>query len=732
MNFSSQILKENASSIDNKFNNVFESRDSDNDSYLYGLLEFNYQLQSISLEERINYYRSLKEASLNETSLIVLQEGVLSGIANFISNIFKSIINAIKRFCDFIRGKGHKSSSSSSSANNNQNNNSKEFEKKKMELLDMEIEVQIFHYPKPDEITDSYINNSITNLTGLLDGIIKSNTHSISGDVSDKNLKICYTTLAKAFSKKYSSELPSNSDEFKSYMKKIVYTTTEKMTPRNYLDMAFKQWVTDKDIHLYSDKLKLLQDTLKLKQIEFDKMIANNKTLNISEEEVEKARRIMGYMSEVCLSAIHGIDACCTMNNKLSKYIVKINNDLTMRARKESEETKHESSMMHGEIFNGDTLFDNEDLRDFNPTEWLDLQLTTECYEIHSQLMESRRSIAVNEAIILSNPSIDTYRRLVTMREAEGEKLGNKMNDIMSRIRQILDQFFSKLKDTISINVQYMKKYKDLIDKPFQLSSVKSKGNILFGLEKLNDNIKLVPFNYENMKEYLIDKKTFFKKYILESMKDPSTKRNLIWDDNMTITEYCKIYFGGSASEDQYNLCEYKSSDLENSRTKIINFLTTPNVIISNTRAELAKLEIEAKKIASEVSKPTASVKQLGSETNEKPIEGSKQTTQNASYYSDLYSTWFTEADIKMDNTAKASESNESGNTNDKNNGFKVYIDAYKDVLLSKITAAEFVRSELMQIVRAHVESYMTKEQKAAENNQNKTNDNNQNKPESK
>ena len=43
------------------------------------------------------------------------------------------------------------------------------------------------------------------------------------------------------------------------------------------------------------------------------------------------------------------------------------------------------------------------------------------------------------------------------------------------------------------------------------------------------------------------------------------------------------------------------------------------------------------------------------------------------------------------------------------------FMEVYKDVILAKMTASEFIVSELMQIMIAHINSHMSPEQKKAE-----------------
>ena len=90
-------------------------------------------------------------------------------------------------------------------------------------------------------------------------------------------------------------------------------------------------------------------------------------------------------------------------------------------------------------------------------------------------------------------------------------------------------------------------------------------------------------------------------------------------------------------------------------------------------------------------------------------------------YYSELYQRWFTEAEIEMMDKPEGEnqqQNNQSSESAENAKAYKVYMDCYKDIILSKMTAAEFVFNELTAIVNAHVNYYKPKVQpKANESN---------------
>jgi hypothetical protein len=224
----------------------------------------------------------------------------------------------------------------------------------------------------------------------------------------------------------------------------------------------------------------------------------------------------------------------------------------------------------------------------------------------------------------------------------------------------------------------------------------------------------MVPFNYETMKEDLKDKKVFFEKHILQSLKNPSqyTKRKVEWNANMSITEYCKAYYGASMPENKYPKCEFTTAELQTNMTNIIKFVQTYSG--SSFNNDINKLENESKKVSSAAPASTGS-----------NATGADNAKNESLYYSSLYGTWFNEIQVEKgetENNTNNDNSNSENSNNDSNNNnnkdldqaaaFKAYSECYNDVFLSKLTATEFIMSELKSLIIAHAESYMNDEQK--------------------
>ena len=695
--FSSSTLMENTSGTSLSINNLSSKSD---DSYLYSLLEFNADLHEIDIDYKCSYYKALKE--LSETTDIrkirTLEEGVLDNFSKKIVKVIQAIIDFIKKVVQYITNKDVKI-----------RNEFRKLEMRTHFITYREADSAVFtiyNYPSIVDIDDQKCRASLNNIISEIDSICDG--HDLPA-TSDAGLAMAYKALARIVKngrgrREYNRPVDT-AESFKEYVKTdIVYTEKKEMTYETWRN-TFKDLIPSKR-NVISKKLEGIRSDLEKCQ-----SAVQNSTKIVDEEQRKNVDALVAQIRSIVSSYTWFITYLYETETKHLEYIVRTYNRFA--------ESKNEAGFIHGEPFNSDTLFDNEDLRGFNPTEWLDLSLTTECYEIKSEMLETHRSIAVQEAIILSDDNNNKFRRLIAMREAEGNKLGTAIKGIIERIKSFIDQFFSKLKDKYGKNSAFIKRNTENINKPIQIKDMTSSGDILAGMYRIQSGVSLTPFNYQNMKDELSDKKKFFAKYILPSLKSDSqySKRDLKWSDDMSITDYCKAYYGASMPEDKYSPCKFTGKEIEANKQNIVKFLNQSNTFLASIRTDIGKLESEAKKVSANTSNPQQQSQQNDDKKDDQPKEEAKNESM---YYSELYKTWFTEADINMDNTSNNSENGGDDNKDgedglSESSAFKNYVDCYKDVLLSKLTASEFIVNELMQVIRKHAESYMSEEQKKKE-----------------
>lgn len=698
MQFNASLLKEQSLETANKLalENTVANQDS---SFIYTMLEHNDIMHKLDTEEKINYYRALAEASTGKCTDIALREGIVDSVHGFLTKVIQAIIDLFNKFIGFIRGRANDAAY-------------KEFEKLSKEFdsirhnadpnspLEKNADVIAHVYPKVSEVPERYFSASLNNLLDLLDRLISGNDVSKEAIASAKEM--AYKTMAKAIVRKrntYTTSIVDRNTFIDCIKADSCYKENRYMKLSEFLDDFRGSGDCSKEI---TTKLASIKSVL-----EKAKSQLNTKAAAMNPENRTKANTIISHCEAVSQDAIAYFNIISNMNLQSTIYWNK-------KYKSSKTASVKESGTIHGEIFNGDTLFDNDDIRDFNRTEWLDLELATECYEISSAIYEYRRNVAVNEAIIISEGGIDCFRKLVAMQEAQAKELGNKFMEIIQTIITAVDKFFSNLRDKLSLDANFIKKNIDTIKKPIKLTNIKSSGDILNGLKNIQGKLNITPYSYDTMKDDLSNEKEFFYKRIKPSLNGGKHTR-INWNDtNMSVAEYCKAYYGASIPEDKAAKVDISAADLQANIADIINFLEAPNALMANIRAELTTLKSQANKAVS-------AAKDDQTNSADKPTEGLPEKTsasetseakQESMYYSELYQRWFTEADFQApasEGGNEASGNTEGGSKSDSKSGFKTYIQAYRSVLLAKLTGAQFVRSELMALMKAHVKVYNPK-----------------------
>ena len=700
--FNSNTLMENANTHTNS-NSLLEFTSKNTEyPYEYALLELNDILHDLETEYQIKKYKGILESiNLENNGVTVYNEG-LADIAEKIIKTIRAIIDFIANFVKNIFGIHEKTTENF----NNRKAETRGFQIEDKETLDRTYTFIVRRHPNLSKIDPNTPRASINNLIALCEKICVSNITEVSVDSSQEQLafKALRKLIKTETSKHEFTGDVVDSESFKKYVStNLIYTEKVEMTAREWLNTCVNDAIREHAPKTFAaDKTKLLINDLKA----LERKVRQEKN-NLNSESIKAINSYLAMIRRI-------VDAWCWYINLLDKSYLKNLNYISGKHATLTRTAKNiaESTSIHGEEFDSDTLFANEDMRDFNRTEWMDLQLTTEFYEMKFEIMECHRRIAIQEAIILADNKPDKIARLNAMREAEEGKVKVDIGKIMEQIKTIINKFTDTVREKININANFIKQNeKDLMAKPFgQDWKGISKGDIIAGMYRVQEPITFVPFDLNRMKDDLGSKEAFFQKYIIQSLNKQSqfSKRNVKWQDGMTIAEFCKAYYGASMSEDKYPPCEFKSTDMETNKGNIIKFLENPN-FVSSIKRDMSKIEAESKKSASTVASGTSDSSQQNS---------SGSSTQE-SYISVLFNTILTEIDIDAGKTEGQSGDGDNGAANE-SSGIKTYVNAYKDVMMSKITASEFIISEMMAIMRQHSGKKTNSEQKmqAAQNTQ--------------
>lgn len=702
MAFNSSLLKATDSSstgieLQSVVNNI------DSRPPIYNYLEFNSDIQDIDLSSKIAQYRLLVEGVYledNNQSLTIVNEGL-------VKNIFEGLINIIKKVIKFIKEVGKKILQKLGLSFKTEP--PKCDAPKTEDIWNKRLTVKVFNYPQILDIdTSGYracLNNLVTRIERLSAGEDINAATDVDSATAFKSLHKMVKKCAIAGSPKYEGKV-INPSSFAEFIKtEICYITQKDVTFREFYDETMSLAANIlRNRHAITSKVNELADVMD-KDLNKAKSILENaskKPDTYSNDQVAAIKESVAKIQQVCTAYENFIMTVMTYFAEDSKY----RNTVITKVKGGSTSNSYtESALFHGEPFNSDTLFDNEDMRDFNRTEWMDLNLTVECYEMKYALTKSMQDLIVNEALILTDDKPNKIARLKALREAEEKKSGGKIATLVDNIRKILQKFISALTTKFNNLAGYIRKYKGQIDKPITFTSnMKSNGDILAGMYRVQGGINIIPFDYNAMKDDLKDKKTFFAKRILPSMNKTvqSSKRNVKWTDDMEVATYCKIYFGASMPQDKYPMCEFTASEMDSNKGNIVRYLTEKNMAFS-AKTDLAKLEAESKKINVSAAAKAATKASDNSTSNAAAPASDNDSKNESMYYSELYQRWITEADIDMGNVAQNAGDTSSANAdNEIFKAFRVYMDTYKDVIFAKMTGAEFVFSELKQLIVMH------------------------------
>ena len=709
MEFNSSILMSRKNdTISHSINDIINQYDKN--ASFYNLLEMNDAMHDIDTTSKIKYYRTLSgNAALGESAdLILMNENILedgwNGLVKIIETLIKFIKEAARRIFNIgalakSKYKGYIRINPKNFPENSWYGNAENMVENKS--------INVFHYPDISIFSTSGAGASLVWLVDLLERICDNKENSIDED----ELKNSYKTMAEAINRHYGHNFDTskvtNTKAFSEFAASLCYIESKEMNASQWHNHFLS--LNDAELmHSISDYSRIISNIEK--HLDNAKSILNHAVFN-TDKQYDLAKTVVSYIKELTTACTNLIERISKFENKMFEY----HNRIFERYMLCKTGATNEAGFIHGEQFDSDTLFDNEDYRDFNRTEWIDLNITTECYEIKFEMVECAKRIAIQEALILADDQYNKFGRLKAMREAEEAKTGINIKGIIEKIKKYLETFIQNIKNRYSKNAKILRRNMQFVEKPVIIKEIRSNGDIIAGMYRVQQKLNIIPFNYDTMKDDLKDKETFFRNKILPNLRNTSqyTKRDAKFDNGMPIADYCKAYYGASMPEDKYPKCEFSTADVEANKNNIVRFLQTENIF--SAKSDLQTLENESKKVYSKMQNTQNTDQKPADNVNDqKPVE---TESKNESYYSELYRTWFTEAEIEMGDKPEGNDDSSNGSSanTEEATAFRVYMDTYKDVILAKMTASEFIVSELMQIMIAHIYSHMSSSQKKAE-----------------
>ncbi|WP_301066592.1 hypothetical protein [uncultured Duncaniella sp.] len=463
------------------------------------------------------------------------------------------------------------------------------------------------------------------------------------------------------------------------------------------------------------------------------------------ERQVEKAYDAMdnadsilaAHADAIKIKATAGTDA----HAKKLKYMMSYWDDKDDKDYVEQAGVYSETSFIHGEPFDGDTLYDEEDYQDFNRTDWVNLGLGEHYKDLENQGRIEEAAFK-QECLYRAQPDF-SVEKLRQLNEGVFEAAKNAMSKAIESLKELVKKFVEKLYAGFGSNKPYLDRYKDIwINKANPGGPFSSTGDIFVAMERIM-RVPVPMLNYTQQAGALTDAATFFNTHCKKAFTDnfngaqfSNLRRRADLNDwkggdgGMSIADYCKQYFGygNDNYKNQWNWSDLNSKNMQ----AIFDWLYDIKKIRDSIQKDQRNIEDSCQRIINEVKKSEQQNK-VGNDTAQ------VNSKAESAAYSYVYQTYVTEMDT-AGGTAPAgtAAANKGGNannntpTNTSGTGYNdtatamndinkngpanpeevrkamnVYLDVVRTILTAKMTGLEFVRKELFALIRYKVNFYV-------------------------
>ena len=569
-----------------------------------------------------------------------------------------------------------------------------------------------------DVDSDKYLSPGVEEVSNLLDSI------------DEDKLKFDFSRIQKSIEEKISMnplEFIDN-DHFRNNKKESERGTA-------YITLSFTEFPKPVNLEILRKNLQGCLD--EANKITYD--VSNDQQL----EFVNDINTDLKSIRQDCISIAKGITKACNIYRSCEMSLAKeismiaysvaqwgdqnyrnlkessINFDISTRQAIYEYSNNLDDHYQYDSI-NEATCFIQEDYSDYY---WaIDDMITRASILTHKYQMR-----AMNEEALIFSENISDYekfQRLQAVNEALSDKIKRGWYNAVAAIKEIFRKFMEKLTANFTTTKNYMDRYKNIILK------ADFNPNDTYKTQDLDEGIKRIyqteapALNFNDfMGRDFSTAGQYFK--IFDKTHTSIGSKVKIPDENSSIGDistYYKAYFCMEGNEHTYTGKEFQSHI-----TDFYNFLYDIRKINSTIKKSIRDIEDTANKI----------MKQAGADVN-KPAEDTNANAQPApaaeSVYSILYQKYFTlnengvlvEAEINkgesteakapsqtMRNVAqKAEGDDDTQNVRNTERGtvdakVKAYVDVITSMLKAKMSACEFIRNELMQIIRNHVQAHI-------------------------
>lgn len=364
---------------------------------------------------------------------------------------------------------------------------------------------------------------------------------------------------------------------------------------------------------------------------------------------------------------------------------------------------------------------------------------------------------AMNEEALIFSENISDYekfQRLQAVNEALADKVKRGWYNAVAAVKEIFRKFTEKLTANFTTTKNYMDRYKNIIlNADFNPNDTYKTQDLDKGIDRIYDDM-VIKLNFNDV--VTTDFSTVgqcFNIFFTKGMGASAGPNVKIPGENASIgdiNEYFKTFFCMQGNDHTYTGKEFQQHI-----KKFYDFLYDIRKINKSIKDGIREVEDNANRIMKQagldVNKPAANTATDQTAAPQTAPAAAQPAPAAESVYSILYQKYFTlnengvlvEADINNagSGTNRAVNNVGKGNTEDDTQTIrntekgtvdtkvKAYTDICVSMLKAKMSACEFIRNELMQIIRNHVQAHIGNKAANPQQPQQQQNQNQQQQP---
>ena len=396
-----------------------------------------------------------------------------------------------------------------------------------------------------------------------------------------------------------------------------------------------------------------------------------------------------------------------------------------------------ESMSMFGDEIDSKSVFDDLEPGDFNPTEFMNLELVSE----HAMKMDSMETYKWAMSMEAKYLAEQNYQGLVDLNEAVGQKIKEGLHKALEALKKIAAKFVEAILFNFGTEKAWLTKYKNIIlnntlKTDTQITVYCNLKNAVDLIQEVNaPTINYAELTKNGTDAFESEEKFFeikFENLFKASSKAPHVPKDASIADRVKYTLGAK-YPNGEG--DTGSFADFNDGKWP-SVAKMYQWLLDTEKLAKNTQAQIKNIERTVENYTRSADKLGAPENQQQNNTAQNNAQQQNGGTQNnnqnqakqESYYSYIYNKYLTEMDIKSAPATDGAAGQENTNNPNPKEAYKttqgdtdeqvknskdagsvitgrmnIYMNVCKQVLTAKMTAINYAHKEMLDLMRAIV-----------------------------